>query len=1133
MNILDYINRINELYGNHEPRTMDQAALVDELEPGSLKDELLNDFDPSQETYEEYLQRKRLGERPFNMAEGGKVIGKPGGLVEPGVKYYGVYKRQDKPGHEVKWRVLNEKGGVKYSDWLQTKEGKKFKKVYTNKKDALAADRAFHKHVTMDKPGIKKAKWISEGEALAKEFNAKVLKDFEKGNMVDTPSWKSFLEGKKLKHAGAQHYQTKAHLWEVANTHLERKNLANKLITEANDGLKHVDWMDIQRRLVSNKAIDTNTWRSYIDKLDKPKDKANKAFDYIIKNQDFTFETPKNLTKTMQKEGTLLKKIIHDLTGVGKDPIRDGLNMNKNYKKYKKEIQYADRSGLWAESTGKTFKEIMDVAKYRVDGGVSWSYGSSKNLAKSTEGFIFDWGKRHWNYHMKHLTGDSKIKFYWKDKFDANGKPLEIKWNEIPKNKKGYKSINPTEVFFRYKNPETGVWGKNNWSMGSLRIDGLKSGLFNEVYDAKRAYDNLLGKWVTNPFNPEGKKIKFGQLMKKTFKEGFNDLSSSPYSHEHNAKGVKYSGVNELPFNDIKIATQRVNGALNALRSMEGKTINKNVTKLILNELSKDVFDPYSKTFVNDISTAGQKLATSVAEGTIYEPKKTELNIIGEKIIKESKDFTKLPLKTKEGLLHVAGIDWTKPEGRLALKTLTTAQTLNKFLLSKGHKICRGQLVKAAGGGRIGFKGMCGAEFAKNFPEEFINRIGNYPDAAKAVNRANPAVMKNFLNAVAKDAAHPFGWIGGDLVFSTMYSGALEAEGKTPLEALDEGLLWFLPKGVIDAKKKALFGYEGTPSGAFKMEGYAGAYNKDQIADMSAYLDLEEADRKWNENTQELKALNETKDFGQVTSQQIENSRNRLQSNIDEASIAGDTLIKDIYTRNTGLRFEDGKPFKKELSDEEFGNLYQQTQKNLWDVQQKYAIDQINKAKEADLNRLYAQKEGWFDKAMPNITAQWTHGIPIPYLSYEKGFGKRKDGEIHLGELGPVRDIGTFFSNPWDRYRASSPKKASERLPAGIKQGYQKILDLWNMGLISQEKKEQYAKDMGREDLLYKEYNHPIYGPSLSYEQYQRVFPEYFGLASGGRAGYMGGGITGIRKPSAIPPERQGLRSIMLNVNDD
>ena len=56
-----------------EPRTMDQAALVDELEPGSLKDEMLKDFDPSQETYEEYLQRKSLGERPFNMNQGGRI----------------------------------------------------------------------------------------------------------------------------------------------------------------------------------------------------------------------------------------------------------------------------------------------------------------------------------------------------------------------------------------------------------------------------------------------------------------------------------------------------------------------------------------------------------------------------------------------------------------------------------------------------------------------------------------------------------------------------------------------------------------------------------------------------------------------------------------------------------------------------------------------------------------------------------------------------------------------------------------------------------------------------------------------------------------------------------------------------
>ena len=47
------------------------ADLVDDLEPGPLKDELKEKFDPSQETYEEYLQRKALGERPFNASNGG------------------------------------------------------------------------------------------------------------------------------------------------------------------------------------------------------------------------------------------------------------------------------------------------------------------------------------------------------------------------------------------------------------------------------------------------------------------------------------------------------------------------------------------------------------------------------------------------------------------------------------------------------------------------------------------------------------------------------------------------------------------------------------------------------------------------------------------------------------------------------------------------------------------------------------------------------------------------------------------------------------------------------------------------------------------------------------------------------
>jgi hypothetical protein len=59
------------------------ADLVDDLTPGPLKDELTKDYDPSQESYEEYLQRKALGERPFNAQDGGRAnLAIGGGAIE-------------------------------------------------------------------------------------------------------------------------------------------------------------------------------------------------------------------------------------------------------------------------------------------------------------------------------------------------------------------------------------------------------------------------------------------------------------------------------------------------------------------------------------------------------------------------------------------------------------------------------------------------------------------------------------------------------------------------------------------------------------------------------------------------------------------------------------------------------------------------------------------------------------------------------------------------------------------------------------------------------------------------------------------------------------------------------------------
>ena len=367
----------------------------------------------------------------------------------------------------------------------------------------------------------------------------------------------------------------------------------------------------------------------------------------------------------------------------------------------------------------------------------------------------------------------------------------------------------------------------------------------------------------------------------------------------------------------------------------------------------------------------------------------------------------------------------------------------------------------------------CGKEWAKNDPDGLIKAINGNKETAALVNKAGPGKLKNFMRAVGKDAMNPFGWIGGEILFSTMFSAEAQSRGKTPLEALDEGVLWFLPKGVIDAQKKAFFGYEGVgPAKAFKMEGHAGGYNQSQINDMKDYLDMEEADRKYWEAANEKEAFKKASYEG-LTDQQVKNNITRLEDNMSESATAASDAVMNIYENNTGLR-TDGTPRYEDFNQEELNKFIAQTGENLWGVQQKHALAEINRAKQGDLNLLYAKKD-------------------------------EPESELWWG-MGPTGRIATSISDPIDSYRAMSPLKASEGLPGGVKQGWQYILDLWNMGLVSQEEKERYAKEMGRQDLLQKERQyHPDikYGTTLDLEDMQRVYPEYFQYAQGGIVGLL------------------------------
>jgi len=439
------------------------------------------------------------------------------------------------------------------------------------------------------KKGVKEKTTVVEGNKLANDFNKLVVEHFDKGDMSKTPTWKSFLESKKLKHATSGYYRTNASTFNVIDSRLKKFELADRLIAEASEGFKFVPWMDIQRKLTLSKGIDTNTWRSYIDQnnqINGQAAKVSKAFDYLLDN-DIELNKPKKLSKTMKAEGSILRKVIADLTGAGKAGIVEGLNMNDSYNKNIEQIKFANQGNLWTEGEGRTLNEILENADYRMKGNISWT--SDIKLSNRANKNVFDYALRNFNYHQLNKTSGGQIQFYDK----KTNKPID--WDTLPKNKNGFRAIKPNSVYFIDSTDPNST----KWDMAKIDADNMKwskgtgsSGMFDEVFQAKDRYDKLLSTPVSDPRDPKGKKISFGKLMSEVYQTGFDNFGN-PYAIEHTR------GVAESPFNDIKIASQRINSALSALN--RNKTFDARTRKLILNELQKEVFDPKTQNVINEI----------------------------------------------------------------------------------------------------------------------------------------------------------------------------------------------------------------------------------------------------------------------------------------------------------------------------------------------------------------------------------------------------------------------------------------------------------------------------------------------------------------------------------------------------
>ena len=426
---------------------------------------------------------------------------------------------------------------------------------------------------------------------IVKKYN-KVLEDaVKKGDLSKAPSFEGWLRTQKynmsdraaVTQLSARYPQIKE--FKVLKLFDLKRDLIKKLVTEANRGERFVDIGEILSKVQDSshlglKKASERKWLRSI--LHSQEDKVHKIVKNIIEGDQVI--PPRHFKKGQEfaQFNPFLQNIKKRLGEGNRVIIKRALESSPLYKKYAKELQTAAYANLFAP--GLRFSEVIEDATNRMSGGVQWSFGKGTRIVKDPSMTIYDFALRHWDTHNKNKTGNSQIEFYKK------GSTTPLKWAKVPVNKNGIKSIKPSTVYFTFSNDPS----RTKWSLDQVRKSGRASGLFDEVYNSKLTYDKLLTELVPNPTNPEGRKIKFGQLMKAVQKKGFGNIGN-PYAIDH------IKGVANEPFSSLRVVPSRLNSALDYINRHVPQ---KNFKKILMNALDlQEVETPLEK---------GQQLAKKV-----------------------------------------------------------------------------------------------------------------------------------------------------------------------------------------------------------------------------------------------------------------------------------------------------------------------------------------------------------------------------------------------------------------------------------------------------------------------------------------------------------------------------------------
>ena len=450
---------------------------------------------------------KRPAYEPRTMAaEGGQIIGKPGGLVEPGVEYYGTSKIK--------------KGKFKHPH--------KFFNTGTGKMDVVYRD------APVDYS--KRTKRVSTKVDLYKnaldEFNLNIQESFRTNNASNLQKpWAQFLKDKGLTDS-TYHSLVKANSLPKVKTDVAklRLDLANKIIDTSNNQLRFTE----MEKLLKNHGFSSQNYKQLyglksgkLNYLDKAKDKAKKAYDFVFSNFDQPVE---NLFNPRQK--------IADLTGL----TGETLSRKLNFKKYDPENYRLFRNLGNPQVQGKIAKEGLSLGEFdwHLQNRVLIYEEAGKELRNlgSIEGRIMQDAWRHTS------QGGKQIEWIKKPGIDELGNI--IRWGDAE---------------FKYVGPNSS--GKS-FNLSNLNTYAASSPEFKNYFKAYGELDKLRGQPVMHPVKKT--MVPFEELMKEVYHYGSGkNFRMSPYQVDHLNLIEDVFGNNKKY--GLRVIPRRINEAAGVVKS--------------------------------------------------------------------------------------------------------------------------------------------------------------------------------------------------------------------------------------------------------------------------------------------------------------------------------------------------------------------------------------------------------------------------------------------------------------------------------------------------------------------------------------------------------------------------------------